>query len=65
MNNKVYLIGELINASSEFYHTVAVCATEAAAETWIVRSGGNQMVMLDSGDIVPEYRISGFIVQEF
>ena len=61
--NKVYLIEELVEFTRGFRSTLAVFATRASAEAWVERSGGNQMVLLDSGESVPNYRISTFIVE--
>ena len=63
MINTVHLVEELVEFSRGLRSTVAVCATKELAEAWVEQAGGNQMVLLDSGEPEAIYRISTFIVE--
>jgi hypothetical protein len=58
----VSLIEELVDFHTGIRRTLAVCTNRDIAEAWIEKNGGNQMVMLNNGEVVPLYRIDDFVV---
>lgn len=64
MNKHVYLIEELVDYMKGLYSTVAAYSNREAAENWIIKSGGNQEVLLNNGNAAPEYRISFFVIND-
>lgn len=59
----VHLVEELVEFSRGLWSTIAVFATRESAEAWISQAGGNQMILLDSGEPTYPYRISTFRVK--
>ena len=60
--NTVFVIEELIDISTGNRRTFAVCATEAVANEYLNTHDGNQLVMLASGEVVPEYIVNEYLV---
>lgn len=60
--DSVFVIEELVNFDTGDRRTFAVCASEAVANEYLNTHEGNQLVMLTSGEIVPEYAVNEYLV---
>jgi hypothetical protein len=58
--SSVFVIEKLEDISTGIRSTYAVCRSETVANEYLNTHDGNQLVMLASGEIVPEYIVNEY-----
>ena len=59
MRHMIYLVEELSELFTDpVRFTVAVCANQEIAQHYIYTHGGNQLMMSNSGLVLPKYKIT-------